>query len=451
MERTALLELVEQLADVDVAGLDRDAATAVLGQIGRLRGWTEHLRLGVVARVAELSPTPERDITGADGSSSRDAARDITSAQALGSNDLSGPAASLAEGAISRAHLDLLGETFRGLGSAELRDRFRALLPGLDELARITPYDQFARHVRRVVEQLRREAGEDRLAQQRRSTRLSLRVDIATGMVDLFGRFDPRSGLALRNRLEEIRDQLAATGLGDHPDAPTDPLLRPGWLLAQALLHLVNGTAGASRRPEVSVVVDARGAHRAGRRGESGAEVLAEVLADVLAEGTEGTAARSAEGAGEKPVMRGAAGVDIDWGADVELPLDQVQAVAEQAAVHVIVTDGDRIVSAPGRLDLGRTSRLATADQRRALRAVYPRCAIPDCPTAFDRCDIHHVVPWEEGGATDLDNLLPICAHHHQRLHLQRWRLELDTNRQLTITLPDMSVLHAVPPRRGAA
>jgi hypothetical protein len=34
-------------------------------------------------------------------------------------------------------------------------------------------------------------------------------------------------------------------------------------------------------------------------------------------------------------------------------------------------------------LDVGRAARLATADQRRALAAMYSRCGHPDCHVAY--------------------------------------------------------------------
>ena len=132
MDRTALHSLVDRLVDVEadgVAGLDREAAGAVLGEIARLRSWAEHLRLGVVARVAELSPTPERDIADADGSSARGAARDITTAQTLGGGQLGGTAESLAAGATTRGHIDVLADAYRSLDSSALRERFAVICP----------------------------------------------------------------------------------------------------------------------------------------------------------------------------------------------------------------------------------------------------------------------------------------------------------------------------------
>ena len=53
----------------------------------------------------------------------------------------------------------------------------------------------------------------------------------------------------------------------------------------------------------------------------------------------------------------------------------------------------------------------------------------------FDWCEIHHLKPWEKGGLTDLDNLVPLCSYHHHLIH------DCDTQPDV---LPDR-VLHVVP------
>jgi len=109
------------------------------------------------------------------------------------------------------------------------------------------------------------------------------------------------------------------------------------------------------------------------------------------------------------------------------------------------------IVSAPGSLDLGRTTRLANRAQRRALRALYRGCGIPGCDVSFDRCTIHHVVWWRHGGPTDLWNLLPVCSRHHHHIHDRGWQLSLGPNRELTIVTPSGQVMTTGPPHRWAA
>ena len=78
--------------------------------------------------------------------------------------------------------------------------------------------------------------------------------------------------------------------------------------------------------------------------------------------------------------------------------------------------------------------------QRRALRILYTTCAIPGCTVAFTTCKLHHVIWWRHGGRTDLDNLLPVCAHHHTTIHHDGWTIELGPDRHLTLRLPDGTI-----------
>jgi len=64
-------------------------------------------------------------------------------------------------------------------------------------------------------------------------------------------------------------------------------------------------------------------------------------------------------------------------------------------------------------LDVGRRTRTVTAAQRRALAIMYPTCQWPGCDRKFKWCDIHHEIPWVEGGRTDLQHLGPYCRPHH--------------------------------------
>ena len=85
---------------------------------------------------------------------------------------------------------------------------------------------------------------------------------------------------------------------------------------------------------------------------------------------------------------------------------------------------------------------MATAEQRRALRAMYRSCGFPDCTVRFGDCDVHHVIEWvQHHGPTDLDNLLPLCNQHHHLVHEGGWQLELFPDRRLTVRRPDGTVL----------
>ena len=98
------------------------------------------------------------------------------------------------------------------------------------------------------------------------------------------------------------------------------------------------------------------------------------------------------------------------------LPPAVVRRLACEANIIPIVLDGDSSV-----VDVGRAKRLASADQRRALRAIHRTCAAPDCPVRFGDCDIHHLTEWRHGGLTNLENLIPLCSKHHHLIHEGRW------------------------------
>jgi hypothetical protein len=130
------------------------------------------------------------------------------------------------------------------------------------------------------------------------------------------------------------------------------------------------------------------------------------------------------------------------------LPVETLRRLACDAHIIPIVLSGEGVP-----LDLGRSRRLASDDQRRALRAIYRTCGIGHCDVPFDRCEIHHLDEWTaEQGETNLDSLIPGCSRHHHLVHEGGWKLELDpTTRELTITLPYGSVHLRSRPQPEAA
>ena len=63
----------------------------------------------------------------------------------------------------------------------------------------------------------------------------------------------------------------------------------------------------------------------------------------------------------------------------------------------------------------GRSTRTVNRRLRRALEHRHRSCAVPGCG-ATRGLHAHHLVHWEDGGPTDLDNLVLLCPYHH-RLH----------------------------------
>jgi hypothetical protein len=63
----------------------------------------------------------------------------------------------------------------------------------------------------------------------------------------------------------------------------------------------------------------------------------------------------------------------------------------------------------------GRTTRVINRRLRRALEHRHPTCAVPGCG-ATRGLHAHHIRHWQDGGATELANLVLVCPYHH-RLH----------------------------------
>jgi hypothetical protein len=70
-------------------------------------------------------------------------------------------------------------------------------------------------------------------------------------------------------------------------------------------------------------------------------------------------------------------------------------------------------------LDVGRKTRVVSAGLRRAVIARDRHCVWPGCDRSSRWCDVHHLVPWSEGGETDIANLCLLCRYHHSLTHLE--------------------------------
>ncbi len=96
-------------------------------------------------------------------------------------------------------------------------------------------------------------------------------------------------------------------------------------------------------------------------------------------------------------------------------------------------------------LDLGRTQRLHSPAQRRALAHRDLGCAFPDCDRPPGWTETHHIKSWLHDGTTDLDNGVLLCGHHHRQIHHTGWRIELNPRDKR----PDFYPPGASRPRRN--
>ncbi len=102
-------------------------------------------------------------------------------------------------------------------------------------------------------------------------------------------------------------------------------------------------------------------------------------------------------------------------------------------------------------VDIGRTQRFYTTEQRKALAARDGGCVFPGCNATPQHCVAHHVDHWINGGNTDTGRGVLLCRHHHGVIHRTGWNINLNTNSRAIITTPDHRQLwgqqhHQTPP-----
>ena len=83
-----------------------------------------------------------------------------------------------------------------------------------------------------------------------------------------------------------------------------------------------------------------------------------------------------------------------------------------------LTCDARRLTIKPSGRDLvhSRVGRCASYAQKRALQKRSGHCQYPGC-TAVRELEAHHLVADEDGGLTELANLILLCPRHHKLLH----------------------------------
>ncbi len=88
------------------------------------------------------------------------------------------------------------------------------------------------------------------------------------------------------------------------------------------------------------------------------------------------------------------------------------------AAVIPVVMDG---TSRP--LDVGRMTRTIPDSIRRAVIARDRGCARCGRPPSW--CQVHHIIEWQAGGPTSIDNCVALCRTCHRLIHHAGWDVRL--------------------------
>ncbi len=413
-----------RVVDADVSVLDEVGVASLLGDVAGLVRFLQAREIDLNQRLRQLAAQcpgvdPAAINARATGRSAGGAGRALERAeQAALAPELK---ASMDEGRLSGEHLDAFTAAVRSLES-RLQPALRALEADLvaRAMSQRATVEQFRGWLQREIRIIEADDGKRRLERQKRDNRCRVWVDPNTGMVRSTLALDPELGAVYQHLLNEQLN--ARLNQPRPPECPTDPLDAMDWHRAHAFIDLITGAAGAVGKPEVIVVIDQQ-TFEHGRHAQS----------------------------------------KVDAGPGIDLPIDTIRSIAGRARFVPVVVNRDGVVllqgdpvpsydqiaaslTRPVALDHGRNRRHASIRQRRALRAMYRHCAIPGCARHVSITEAHHIHYWEHGGHTNLANLLPLCRHHHDRLHAEHWLLTMDADRAITILARDGTLLMTTGP-----
>ena len=379
---------VEALLELDPVVCDRRQLEHIVELSARVRGWVDAIDVAVARRVAsgatagvDASPA---EVLGRCGRRSRKDAKAAADRAAV-CDQLPSFEDALADGAVSAGHVDVLANATRHLDDAA-RSELAALEADLLAAACRDTIAEFDKDCRDLARLLAGDGGVGELDRQKANSTVRRWIDKITGMWHLHAEVDPETGAKLWTAIDTQLDTVKQR------DGNTEiPLER---LTVTALVEVVGAVPagnGERRVPEVCVHVD-------------------------LPTLVDGLHTRSI----------------CETSNGVPLPVDTVRRLCCEAHIIPVVLGADGEA-----LAVGREQRVANRAQRRALRAMYRTCAHPHCDVTFDHCQIHHVIPWERFGPSDLENLLPLCSKHHHLVHEGQWRLSLKPDRTITLQRPD--------------
>lgn len=410
-ETDLITQSVQLLAQSIHDAHDEATIRKALQQVCTLQQWIDNCKVALTRKLQVLATTtpriqPQQVLASAANISRVDAFREVSRAKTLGAFPQLEQA--FEQGRIGSAHIDAVARATHQLTEDE-KAKLASRSDWLNNVATHATPDNFARAVKSEVERIHADGGVTRLERQRRDASLRHWIDRESGMFHIAGRLDPENGLRVIGKLDNTVERLFHAALPD--TCPTDDR-KHGHLNALAFLELIDAaslgaplTAGAMissphARAEVSVVIDLHTLRT---------------------------------GLHEHSIVR--------TGHEAELPLETIRRMACEAEIIPVVLNSKGVV-----IDIGRASRLATRYQRKAIEAMYSHCAIPDCKVPIAQCQPHHIAYWRDDGPTNMNNLVPLCPHHHRNVHEGNWRLKLlMPNRALTITYPDGHVSTACP------
>lgn len=279
------------------------------------------------------------------------------------------------EGRITYQHLRAVERATRSMPDHQ-KLAATQLLTDLAEVATLSDVRVAGQHLAHVVDPDGSLAELERQFDRRYLT-LSPLMD---GMTAVDGLLDAEASALLTSALEPFLVPVGADDRRSASQRRADGLLQ---LVQSACDHRLTPVVGAER-PHLQVIVDPR----VGPRVEPGTRSL-----------PPGRLVGSPGGSG--------------W-----LHPVAVSRIGCDPQMTALILDEQGVV-----VDLGRTKRLFSPQQRRVLALRDGGCRFPGCDRPPGHTDAHHLIPWLDGGSTDLSNALLLCRHHHRAVHEGGWRL----------------------------
>ncbi len=420
-------ETLRDLESADISAATVPDTKSLLGSVGLVRSRLDRLEAAVNTRIDEHHRAGDsEDSESANRRSGKSRRSSKKAAQRSTTLEKSPTLAdSLDSGDITSDHIDVVSNKLTDLDPDKqqrlldhIDDLFGPSLDPTDDPDPVPTPEKLRDDLTRYLDLLDEQAGIDKLEKQQRSTKLRKWVDPHDGMYKFFGELDPLLGEAF---FKNIDDELEALWRQQHPKFDGKPLPQGlatnQHLAAHGLANLA--TKGRTVRDD-SDETDSGTKANPGRRNTTDLIVLIDF--ETIRDG-----------------LRRHSICETGNGTGINTATARRLACEAGIIPAVLDTTGEL-------LDLGRRQRLATPAQRRALRILHPTCAFGTCGTAFNHCHIHHVIPWEHGGPTDLVNLLPLCHKHHHLVHEGNWQLKLLPDRTVKIYRPNGEHSETVPP-----
>jgi len=412
------IAVLERFEKAPLRGLSLPELKLLLSKLGRLSSCQAAAVCRITAEVDAAGP-----LAGAAGvlqettkMSKRDANRVARTARGL--EELPNVKERLASGQITPGQAGVLVDTARETSPAAVDNN-----TGLLDRACEVPEDLFAQEAKQFAAKESTDRGEEKLRRQRRRRRASLWEDSHTGMGRVSAELDPVTFGLVRQAMEEHANALRRVDASGAEGS--DPSRSSPQRMADAFSERVTGLHALTGRPLLgdSASDSANGMAGAGH-GHRGVASQLVIVADIgLIDGTDPNGRCEIPGTGPVPPSI----------------LDQLSPDTKLAGM---------IFSGDGRaLWLGRSRRRSSGGQYLAV-AVRDRGCV-QCGAPMHQCEIHHVVPWEQGGGTDIDNLQALCAQHHRQQHGPH---DPEHGRTGNHAIPDQAAAsHPIPARDGIA